>query len=85
MHYGQKARLPMTFCDLQEDFNGSCTAQEDCKRRVSFPLGVEKCVTLRGDGAFRDTGRVCLSGESTVLQEKSSFHLLFIYHQSTVL
>ncbi|TNN60473.1 hypothetical protein EYF80_029324 [Liparis tanakae] len=59
-----------------EDFNGSCTGQEeDCRRNVSFPLGAKKCVTLRGDGAFRDTGRICLSGEPPLDVTLSCRHL----------
>ncbi|XP_056264382.1 uncharacterized protein LOC130189545 isoform X2 [Pseudoliparis swirei] len=75
--YGEKPAEPFHFTVSTggEDFNGSCTAQEDCKRRVSFPLGVEKCVTLRGDGAFRDTGRVCLSGEPPLNVTLSCRHL----------
>lgn len=52
-------------------FDGFCTDdKDDCKLDISFPEGVEKCVSLKGslidrnhfgDVVFRETGRICLS------------------------
>ncbi|XP_031732521.1 uncharacterized protein LOC116399472 [Anarrhichthys ocellatus] len=66
------ATFKFTVSTDEADVNGSCTAQQNiCKRSVSFPEGVEKCVALEGsfDGnrvgdvsySYRETGRICLS------------------------